>query len=128
MPSFQLTLLPNKYTICQLPPDASIPAWARGDHLLAIICTPDELTVVCDGVDIPTNVRAEPGWRAFKVAGPLEFSMVGVLASLSGALAQASVSIFALSTFDTDYLLVKEARLETAIQALEKAGHTVNRL
>jgi len=124
MPSFELKLLPGVYAVCQLPADAPVPAWARGDDFLAIIRTPDELTVVCEGANIPSDVRAERGWRALKIAGPLEFSMVGVLASLSGALAQAGVSIFALSTFDTDYLLVKKAQVETAIQALENAGHT----
>ncbi|MBL7164784.1 MAG: ACT domain-containing protein [Anaerolineales bacterium] len=126
--TFELFLFPGEYIVCQLPPDAPVPAWGQGENLLAFIRTPDELTVVCEEVNIPTDVRAEPGWRVLKVAGPLEFSMVGVLASLSGVLAQAGASIFALSTFDTDYLLVKAAQLEAAIQALENAGHTVDHL
>ena len=128
MHNFRLMLLPNQYAICQLPPDAANPAWARGGDLLALIRTFDELTVVCEGVDIPADVRAEPGWRALKVAGPLDFSMIGVLASLSGTLAQADVSIFVISTFNTDYLLLKDVQLETAIRALESQGHTVNSL
>jgi len=127
---FDLTLLPSEYSICQLPPEDATPApaWARGDDLLALIRTPDEYTVVCEDAKIPEDVRVEPGWRALKVAGPLEFSMVGVLASLSGTLAQAGVSIFALSTFDTDYLLVKKNQTERAIQALKSAGHIVDYL
>ena len=124
---FTLEVLLNEYTICQFPPDAPIPydTWAQGGDLTALIRTPVELTLVCQGDNIPANVRNEPGWRAIKVAGPLEFSMVGVLASLSSTLAQAGVSIFVLSTFDTDYLLVKAAQLEEAIQAFLAAGHQI---
>jgi len=122
---FDLTLLPNEFTVCQLSPDAPVPTWAQGDDLLALIRTPDEFTVVFEGTKPSEDVRFEPGWRALKVAGPLEFSLVGVLASLSSTLADVGVSIFALSTFDTDYLLVKEIQLEAATKALESAGHTV---
>ncbi len=126
METFILTILPGEYAICQLPPEVAIPGWVQGKDLLAMIRTADELTIVCEAANIPTDVRSEPGWRALKVAGPLDFAMVGVLASLSNTLAQASVSIFALSTYDTDYLLVKEAQLEIAIQALARAGHKIN--
>ncbi len=122
-----LEVLFNEYTICQLPPDAPIPydAWAQGGDLTAFINTPDELTLVCQSDRIPADVRNEPGWRAIKVAGPLEFSMVGVLASLASTLAKAGVSIFVLSTFDTDYLLVKAAHVAEAIQAFQAAGHQI---
>ncbi len=127
MNNFRLILLPSQYIICQLLPDAAVPPWARGDDLLALIRTPDEFTIVCQGIDIPEGVRTESGWRTLKVAGPLEFSMVGVLASLSDTLAKANVSIFVISTFDTDYLLVKESQLQNAIFALESQGHSVEK-
>ena len=82
--------------------------------------------MVCEEASVPENIPAERGWRALKVQGPLAFSMVGVLAELSSLLAGAGVSIFVLSTFDTDYLLVKEEKLEAAVRALIEAGHQVN--
>ena len=128
MDNFRLMLLPNQYAICQLLPDAGVPDWARGDDLLALIRTADEFTIVCENLDIPEGVPVEPGWRALKVAGPLQFSMVGVLASLSDTLAKNNVSIFVISTFDTDYVLLKEAQLDVAISALESQGHRVDKL
>jgi hypothetical protein len=124
---FSLELLPADYLICRLPAEAPFPVWARGENLLALIRTADELSVVCEETDgFPDDVRVEDDWRALKVRGPLDFSLVGVLADLAGALAQADVSIFALSTFDTDYLLVKSADLPAAIDALNQAGHQID--
>lgn len=123
---FTLELLSGSFMICRLPADAPYPVWARGENLLALIRTTDELSVVCEEMtDLPDDVRFEDGWRVLKVQGPLEFSLVGVLADLAGALARAGVSIFALSTFDTDYLLVKAADLSVARDALEQEGHKI---
>jgi hypothetical protein len=85
----------------------------------------DELSVVCQEELVPANIRAENGWRGLKVEGPLDFALTGILAGLASALAQAGVSLFAISTFDTDYILVKEKDLAKAIRALEQAGHRV---
>jgi hypothetical protein len=85
--------------------------------------TKDELTVVCEEAGVPTGIQVEKGWRSLKVLGPLEFTMVGVLATLAATLAAADVSIFALSSYDTDYFLVKEDDLDRAKQALVAAGH-----
>ncbi len=124
---FALALLPASFMICRLPAEAPFPAWARGENLLALIRTVDELSIVCEETDqLPDDIRVEGDWRALKVRGPLGFSLVGVLANLAGTLAQAGVSIFALSTFDTDYLLVKSADLPTALDALEQAGHQID--
>ena len=124
---FTLALLPGDFIICRLPAEAPFPDWARGENLLALIRTADELSVVCEETDeLPDDVRVEGDWRALKVGGPLDFSLVGVLAELTGALAQAGVSIFALSTFDTDYLLVKSADLPDACEALNQAGHQID--
>jgi hypothetical protein len=125
--SFSLALLPGDFIICRLPAEAPFPDWARGENLLALIRTADELSVVCEETDeLPDDVRVEGDWRALKVSGPLDFSLVGVLADLAGTLAQAGVSMFALSTFDTDYLLVKSADLPAACEALEQAGHQID--
>jgi hypothetical protein len=116
-----LTLLSSRLAVCHLDPQAPFPQWASGE-LVALTRTTDELSVVCNADAVPEDVMVERGWRAFKVQGPLDFSLVGILAQLSGVLAQAGVSIFAISTYDTDYILVKETSLEAAAAALQQAG------
>jgi hypothetical protein len=117
-------MAPGRLGVCRLDPDAPMPDWATGPFVSATR-TPAELSIVCDESRVPAEVRREGGWRAIEVAGPLEFSLVGVLDSLTGPLARAGVSIFAMSTFDTDYLLVREVDLARAIAALREAGHTL---
>jgi hypothetical protein len=125
--SLTIHILPGLLAVCRLPADAPSPEWARSNELLAFIRTQDEFSIVCAQECIPENVTAERGWRVLKVAGPLDFSLVGVLASLALPLAEVGVSIFALSTYDTDYILVKEVDLDSACQALREAGHVVLR-
>ena len=120
----RLTLLPQRLSVCRLAPDAPVPSWAGGSFT-AVTRTPDELSIVCDQQHVPQGVAVEKDWRAIKVAGPLDFNLTGVLAALAAPLADAKISIFALSTYDTDYLLVKEAALTRAIQALRSAGHYI---
>lgn len=120
-----LVILPDRLAVCRLPADAPFPDWARPGDILALVRTGDELSVVCTERFVPPDVRAERGWRALQVQGPLEFAMVGVLASIANPLARAGVSIFVLSTFDTDYILVKEAALERAVEALSQEGFLV---
>jgi hypothetical protein len=88
--------------------------------------TADELSVVCWADAVPEGVRCEKGWRCLRVAGTLDFSLVGVLASMLAPLAAAGVSVFVLSTFDTDYVLVKEAHLTKAADALRLAGYVID--
>lgn len=120
-----LLILPERLAVCRLAADAPFPDWARSDELLALVRTRDELSVVCVERFVPPEVRSERGWRALQVQGPLDFSLVGVLASVAVPLARAGVSIFAISTFETDYVLVKEENLERAVQALGQAGFLV---
>jgi uncharacterized protein len=121
----KLLLLDELLAVCQFPAKAPFPDWAQGEHLLALVRTPQEVTIVCAERFAPPGIKAEPGWRALQVEGPLEFNQVGVLASLAEPLAQAGVSIFAISTFSTDYILVKQSQLDQALQALEQAGHGI---
>ncbi len=120
-----LTTMPETLTICQLAPDAGLPTWATGPSFWSITRTPDELSIVATRECVPFGVRAEGAWRALKVAGPIPLSAVGILASIAEPLAQAGINLFAVSTFDTDYVLVPAERLEDACRALSQAGHVV---
>lgn len=120
-----LTILPDTFTVCRLDADAVVPAWATTGTFYSITRTAEELSVVCQQVIVPESVRCERDWRCLQLAGPIPFSTVGVLASLVQPLAEAGISVFAISTFDTDYLLVKAADLERAIDAWRRCGHIV---
>ena len=121
----ELRLLAGGYAVCGLAADAAIPEWAVGGSFVSLTRTRDELSVVCAEDLVPAGTKCEGGWRVFQVAGPLEFSLTGVLAAIAAPLANAGVSIFAISTFDTDYVLVKEENLVKAVEALRGAGHRV---
>lgn len=120
-----LTLLPELFAVCRLSPDAEIPDWANTGAFFSITRTADELSMVCRQSNVPVDVRAEKGWRCLQVAGPLDFALTGILTSLLIPLTEAGISIFTISTFDTDYLLIKEGTLEAAITALRAAGHSI---
>ncbi len=123
MSGLHLTVLPDQLAVCRLASNASLPEWSMTGPLASITRTADELSIVCLEQAIPEEVVAERGWRSLKVEGPLDFALTGILADLSGTLAAVGISLFAVSTFDTDYLLVKQERLPAAIEALEAAGH-----
>jgi hypothetical protein len=125
MAGLTLTLAPDRLAVCRLAPDAPIPPLPLGSALVALTLTPDELSLVLPEASAPEGAKIEAGWRALRVAGSLDFSLTGVLASLAEPLARAEVSIFAISTYDTDYLLVRESALATALAALRAAGHTI---
>jgi hypothetical protein len=120
-----VTLLPDTLAVCRLDMDAPVPAWASSSEFSSITRTGEELSVVCPQSLVPDGVRCERGWRCLRVAGTMDFSMVGVVASLVTPLAEAGISVFVVSTFDTDYLLVKENDLEKATAALRAVGHGV---
>src|SRR4051794_9267598 len=111
----RLTLrpLPGNYTVWQLPEDAPVPrAVFEADGLVSVTRAPGELSIVCQaGVAVEPGCPHEGGWSALRVDGPLDFALTGVLASLAGALADAGISVFAISTYDTDVLLVKSRDL-----------------
>ena len=117
-----LVVLPQRLAICRLEPDAPIPPWAANDGFFSVTRTADELSVVCNESAAPAGIRCEKEWRCLRVAGALPFSAVGVLAALTLPLAEADISVFVLSTFDTDYLLVKAKDLEPATDALRRRG------
>ena len=123
----ELTLLPDRFAISRLAADAPIPGWATQGAFFSVTRTRDELSVVCELSRVPAGVQSQPGWRVFKVHGPFVLSEIGVLSALAAPLAAAKISLFAISTFDTDYLLVASETLLAAIAALERAGHAINR-
>ncbi len=115
-----LSILPEKLGICHFDKNSPIPNWAKKISFCSITRTSDELSIVCPQDKIPAGVLVEKDWRAFKVQGPLGFSLTGVVSSLSTSLAKAGISIFYISTYETDYLLVKEENLVRAKNILSK--------
>src|SRR5712691_1399414 len=118
----ELTLLPDRFAISRLAADAPIPGWATQGAFFSVTRTGDELSVVCELSGVPVGVQSQPGWRVFKVHGPFVLSEIGVLSALAAPLAEAKISLFAISAFDTDYLLVVGETLSAAIHALGQAG------
>lgn len=116
---------PEVLAIARLEAAAPWPGWALESPFATLTRTDEELSLVVLADRLPAGIRSEGPWRALQVVGPLDFALVGILAELTGALAQARISLFALSTFDTDYLLVKEDRFGAACDALRAAGHEI---
>jgi hypothetical protein len=125
IPSLELTLLEEPLSVCRLCRGAPIPGWGAGSSFWSATRTADELSVVCAERDVPPGVKQEPGWRALKLQGPFDLSLVGILASVATPLAEAGVNVFVVATYDTDYVLVKEAKLASAVSALSASGHSV---
>jgi ribosomal protein S18 acetylase RimI-like enzyme len=122
----RLSVLEERLAVCRLDPLTELPAWATTAALFySVTRTPGELSIVCPEEIVPDGVTREGGWRALKLDGTFDFGQVGVLVSVTAPLAQAGVSIFAVSTFDTDYVLVKEPQLAAAVAALRDHGHEV---
>ncbi|MBI3491433.1 MAG: ACT domain-containing protein [Acidobacteria bacterium] len=118
--------MPGSLAICRLAAEDPVPLWATQGAFCCLTRTPEELSVVCQTDSVPSGVKAERGWRALAVRGPLDFGQTGIVAELTGRLAAAAVSVFVVSTYDTDYLLVRENDTPRAIAALRDAGHTVS--
>jgi hypothetical protein len=124
-PRVTLRPLAHRLAVVRLPAGAPIPRWAARSRWFSITRTADELSIVCLQSAAPKGALCERDFRAIAVAGPLDFGLTGILASLASPLAAAKISMFAISTFDTDYVLVRGASLPAALQALRAAGHTI---
>ena len=127
MPSLPLTLLPDHLAVCRLAPDAPLPTWVAGPGFVSVTRTDEELSITVAQDRVPGDVVAVGPWRALKVQGPLDFTLTGILAALTAPLADAGISLFAIATYDTDYILVRAETLEAAITALTAAGRLVSR-
>lgn len=123
-----IQLLPGEFAIARLPADAAIPDWVQSNVFSAATRTADELSILCPAARIPPDVKHEAGWRLLKLRGPFAFTETGILSSVLDPLAFSGISILAQSTFDTDYVFVKQAQVDDAIRTLRHANHTVERL
>ena len=122
-PGLRLAVLPQTFGICRLSPKTRIPRWIHNSSFYSISRSPDELSLICEEALIPNGVQVEGGWSAFRVIGTLDMTLISVLASLSLPLAEARIGLITVSTFDTDYLLVRSKKLSKAIDVLTRAGH-----
>ena len=113
----------GSFTICRVAAGTAIPAWAMEGSFYSVSSTPDELSIVCAQEHVPSEVRCESEWACLKLEGPFPFSETGILSSFVQPLAESAIPIFAIATFETDYVLVKLVSLEKALQALKDAGH-----
>jgi len=117
--------------VCRLDRGAEIPAWAVTSPFYsvtrtpAVTRTPEELSVVCPERHVPSETKCERGWRALKLEGPFDLALTGILVSVAEPLAEAGVGVFAIATYDTDYVLVRESQLELAGFVLSERGHVV---
>jgi hypothetical protein len=117
--------LPGRYAIVRLPPDSAVPDWAIKGDFTSITRTSDELSIVCPAENLPVDVQSPLRWICLRLEGPFPFSQTGVLLSFIRPLSENEIPIFAISTFDTDYVLIQEEFVEVALQALLGAGHRI---
>ncbi len=127
MAPLDIIITPGRYTIHRMDKAQKVPEAVFNSRFYSVTKTGDELSVVCESALAIPSGQSESGWSCLRVRGPLAFSLTGVLADLSGCLARAGISIFALSTHDTDYILVKTEALADATTVLSAAGHTIIR-
>lgn len=125
---FELSVLPERFAVAQLAPDATLPAPQPNAAFFSVTRTDEELSLVCVESALPKNAHAQTGWRALKVHGPFSLSEVGVLSALAAPLADARISLFVISTFNTDYFLIHAEQLSSALAVLERAGHKIQEL
>ena len=122
-----LRLLKDTYGVCRLNKDDSIPSWVFNGEFFSITKTDDELSIVCQENNIPSGIKYEKCWKVLKIEGPLDFSLVGILSKISSLMAVNNISIVAISTYDTDYILIKKEKIDSAINILEKDLYNVIR-
>jgi len=125
IPKLSFTILPDLFAICKLAARENLPSWAFRGGFSSVTQTPEELSIVCPQNLVPAGVEATKGWKSLKIEAKLDFEMVGIVSSITSSMAEAGISIFAVSTFNTDYFFIKEEDLGSGVAALRKAGHEV---
>ena len=123
--SLVFTVIQERLGICRLAAGVDVPLWALSPIFSSVTVTADETSIICPEAEVPTGVKCDRGWLAIKIESPLDLSEVGIVLSLASPLANAGVSIFVVSTYETDYVLVREGQLRTALSALAEDGHTL---
>jgi len=121
--SFVISVLKDDYNVCRLNAFEGIPDWVLDTPLASITRTAEEFSIVCPKSVVPDELKSGQEWKCLKIHGPLGFDEVGIISSLTKVLADANISVFVLSTFETDYILVKRMNIEKAIKALSDNGH-----
>lgn len=121
--TLKFSRLPGSFAVCRLPTNNAVPEWALRGAFFSATATADEVSIVCPGAQVPSNIVHENDWVCLKLQGPFPFSETGILSSFVRPLSERAIPIFAVSTFDTDYVLIKQDWLEKAVQALRDAGH-----
>jgi uncharacterized protein len=121
-----LALLSDSFAVCKLRAGEKVPSWSLIGSFSSLTRTPDEVSIVCSQELVPEGIQAVRGWRSLKVEGKLDFTLVGILSSLTSSLAHVGIVVFVISTYDTDYVFVKESELDRAVAALRNAGHDVH--
>lgn len=122
-----ISLLSGNFVVCRLDAEDCIPTWIATKSFYSITRTNEELSIVCLDKNVPSEIKCEKGWRILKIEGPLDFSLIGILSKISTLLANEKISIFAVSTYDTDYILIKEESIENSIRILEDNDIIINR-
>ena len=126
-PNLKLKILNEEFAIHRFPPKSEIPSNIYASNFFSISKTDDEVSIVCDSsIDIKSE-KSEVGWSCFKVLGPLDFSLTGILAKISSCLAESNISIFVISTYDTDYILVSTEKMQQAISSLIDCGYLIGK-
>jgi len=125
MDKISLTVLTGEFSIHKLHPSAKIPDTIQESKFYQICRTDEELSIVCETHISMISEHEEKGWECIKVDGPLDFGLTGIIAGISKVLAESNISIFAISTYDTDYILVKHQSLDNSIKALKANGYAV---
>jgi len=124
-PELKFRLLDDSFAICRLPATDLIPEWASKGIFTSITRTSDELSIVCPAENVPEQHKPEIPWVCLKIEGPFAFSEVGILQAFIQPLVENNIPIFAISTFDTDYVFVQSTFVEMALHALQGAGHEI---
>lgn len=124
-PKLTFIILRETFAICRLDKDAPIPDWAFQGGLFSVTRTKDELSIVCPLINVPKGILCNQGWSCLKIKGPLDLSLTGIISSIAATLEAEGMSLFSISTYDTDYVMVKEKDLEKAIFALTEGGHRI---
>lgn len=123
-----LSVMEKRLAACRFAPDAGVPEWAAQASFASVTRTAEELSIICDEDVVPVDVRCARDWRALKLEGPFDFALVGILASILQPLAREGISVLAVGTYDTDYVLIRAGQFERAIAVLAQAGHRIRRV